>query len=137
MAPNLQGKDYGRQLHIVCGVILLMILQLAGAITVVTDFSRTLVVIEFSLSRQSFMCRDRAWGWEGQGARSRQCTMSMHCACDRLTTVHRVVHCLSTVHGHCSWALLKKYKNDPRELGHHTTYIPLIIFEGCIMNSKY
>ena len=26
-----------------------------------------------------------------------------------------------TVHGHCSWALLKKkeYKNDPRDLGRH------------------
>ena len=44
---------------------------------------------------------------------------------------------MDTVHEHCSWALLKKkYKNDPRELGHLTTYIPLIIFEGCIMNSK-
>ena len=49
-------------------------------IFVVTDFSRTPVVTEFSLSqqslhspmsRQSFMCRDRAWGWEGRGVRSR------------------------------------------------------------------
>ena len=33
VAPNLQGEDYGRQLHVVCGVILLMILQLTGTIS--------------------------------------------------------------------------------------------------------
>ena len=32
-APNFQGEHYGRQLHIVCGVILLMILQLMGTIS--------------------------------------------------------------------------------------------------------
>ena len=41
------------------------------------------------------------------------------CACDRLATVHCVVHYL----GHCTWTLFmgtvkkKKYKNDPRNPG--------------------
>ena len=33
MGPNLQGEDYGCQLHVLCGVILLMILQLTGTIS--------------------------------------------------------------------------------------------------------
>ena len=77
---------------------------------VATKFSLSQQSLHDLMSQQSFMCRDRAWGWEGRSVRARQLAVSVHCACDEPVIVHCVVHCLghyawtlftNTVHGHC------------------------------------
>ena len=108
-------------------------------ISITIDFSRVPVATEVSLSRQSLpvrcrnialWCRDKV-GLPGRccdGARATVHVVCAHYAHDR---PYDSAQCctlfgspfMDTVHEHCSWMLFKKkkeYKNDPRDLRHHT-----------------
>ena len=129
-----QGPSVSRQARVteeLCRDRLYNVICCDRGISIVTNFSRTLVATEFSLSRQGV-------GLDGLGARdSPMCARdSERYARDKPVTVHCVVHCLD----HCSWTLYmgtvkekKKYKNDHWELGRHI-YIYIYIYIYIIFN---
>ena len=85
------------------------------------------------LSRQSFLCRDRAWGWDGE-ARARATKRSVRTLCTRHTYDCALFGSLfmDTVHKHCSWTLFFKKKKKstkltPKKLGRHR-YLLICLF---------
>ena len=101
-------------------------------------------MIEFSVSRQSLhdlMSRQgvglgapKCAHETARGAHTVACSVNTIAHNDRALcmrqTCNSALCCalfgplyMDIVHEHCSWALLKKkYKNNPRELGHRITY---------------